>query len=170
MWNNNYRWWTKLRQRRGRRWHRPPIDLDLHTVLKNFIQAFPTFADWRTFLGDTTLQGWAKEWSLGCVNLASWLPLAAGREFTQPSDPFFVQPCTYVKHWVRFLWRTVKQVYQEKSTPGNSIYQIAPLRGGRRGQKTWRRLDNCKPDPTRRVLIWPWCNWGVEMGSAEVCN
>ena len=28
------------------------------------------------------IQGWAKEWSLGCANLASWLPLAAGAEFT----------------------------------------------------------------------------------------
>ena len=25
-----------------------------------------------------TLQGWCKEWSLGCVNPAPWLPLAAG--------------------------------------------------------------------------------------------
>ena len=24
------------------------------------------------------IQGWAKEWSLGCVNPASWLPLAVG--------------------------------------------------------------------------------------------
>ena len=30
------------------------------------------------------VQGWAKEWTLGCVNPTSWLPLAAGGEFTQP--------------------------------------------------------------------------------------
>ena len=34
-------------------------------------------------------QGWAKEWTLGCVNPASWLPLAVGGEFTQ----LRVQPC-----------------------------------------------------------------------------
>ena len=30
-----------------------------------------------------TIQGLAKEWAIGCVNFASWLPLAAGGEFTQ---------------------------------------------------------------------------------------
>ena len=30
------------------------------------------------------IQRWAITWALGCVNLASWLHLAAGREFTQP--------------------------------------------------------------------------------------
>ena len=30
------------------------------------------------------MQRWAKEWALGCVNPASWHPLAARREFTQP--------------------------------------------------------------------------------------
>ena len=39
------------------------------------------------------MQGWAKEWSLGCVNPASWLPLAAGGEFTQPRDHSLAQPC-----------------------------------------------------------------------------
>ena len=39
------------------------------------------------------VRGWAKEWSLGCVNPASWLPLAAGREFPQPGDHSFAQPC-----------------------------------------------------------------------------
>ena len=30
------------------------------------------------------IQRWAIRWSLGCVNPASWLPLATGCEFTQP--------------------------------------------------------------------------------------
>ena len=42
-----------------------------------------------------TLQGWAKEWALGCVYPASWLPLAAGGEFTQPRAHSFAQPCMY---------------------------------------------------------------------------
>ena len=42
-----------------------------------------------------TLQGSAKEWSLGCANPASWLPLAAEGEFTQPRDHSFAQLCTY---------------------------------------------------------------------------
>ena len=29
------------------------------------------------------VQGWAKEWTLGCVNSASLLPLDAGGQFTQ---------------------------------------------------------------------------------------
>ena len=41
----------------------------------------------------TCVQGWAKERSLGCVNTASWLPLATRLEFTQPRDHSFAQPC-----------------------------------------------------------------------------
>ena len=41
----------------------------------------------------THVEGWAKEWTLGCVNPASWLSLAAGGEFTQPRDHSFAQPC-----------------------------------------------------------------------------
>ena len=40
------------------------------------------------------VQGWAKEWALGCVNPASWLSLAAGGEFTQPRAHSFAQPCS----------------------------------------------------------------------------
>ena len=40
------------------------------------------------------LQGSAKEWSLGCVIPASWLPLAAGARFTQPRDHCLADPCT----------------------------------------------------------------------------
>ena len=32
-------------------------------------------------------------WFLGCLNPASWLPLAAGREFTQPRAHSFAQLC-----------------------------------------------------------------------------
>ena len=32
----------------------------------------------------SSVQGSTKRWALGCVNIASWLPLAAGRENTQP--------------------------------------------------------------------------------------
>ena len=39
------------------------------------------------------LQGSAKRWTLGCVNPASWLSLAAGDEFTQPTAHSFAQPC-----------------------------------------------------------------------------
>ena len=39
------------------------------------------------------LQGWAKKWFLGCVNPASWLPLAARREFTQHRDHSFAHSC-----------------------------------------------------------------------------
>ena len=42
------------------------------------------------------VQGWAKEWALGCVNPASWLSLAAGGEFTQPRAHSFAQPCTFL--------------------------------------------------------------------------
>ena len=45
------------------------------------------------------VQGWAKEWYLGCVNTVSWLPLATRREFTQPGEHSFAQPCR-VEIWV----------------------------------------------------------------------
>ena len=41
-----------------------------------------------------TVQRWAKKCSLGCVNPASWLPLAAGHEFTQPRANLLADPCT----------------------------------------------------------------------------
>ena len=40
------------------------------------------------------LHTWTKNWTLGCVNPASTLPLAAGGEFTQPRDHSFAQPCS----------------------------------------------------------------------------
>ena len=40
------------------------------------------------------LQGWAKEWTLGCVNPTSWLPPTAGGEFTQPRAHSFAHLCT----------------------------------------------------------------------------
>ena len=45
-------------------------------------------------------RGWAEEWSLGCVNPTSWLPLAARREFTQPTDHSFAQSCIYMFVWM----------------------------------------------------------------------
>ena len=44
-----------------------------------------------------TLQGWAKEWALGCVNSP---PAAGGSDeagFTQPRAHFFAQPCIYFR-------------------------------------------------------------------------
>ena len=40
------------------------------------------------------LQSWANEWSLGCMNPASLLPLATGSEFTQPRAHLLADPCT----------------------------------------------------------------------------
>ena len=34
------------------------------------------------------------EWSLGCVNPSSWLPVATGNEFTQPRACLLADPCT----------------------------------------------------------------------------
>ena len=39
------------------------------------------------------VQGWAKELNLGCVNPASWLPLASGGEFMQPTAHLLADPC-----------------------------------------------------------------------------
>ena len=50
-----------------------------------------------------TVQGWAKEWSLGCVIPASWLPLAAGGEFTQPTAHLLADPCMPAKYQVAGL-------------------------------------------------------------------
>ena len=43
----------------------------------------------------STIQGSAKEWSLGCVIPASWSPLAAGAHFTQTRDHSLADPCMY---------------------------------------------------------------------------
>ena len=40
-----------------------------------------------------SLQGWAKEWTLGCVNPGSLWPRGGG-EFTQPRDHSFAQSCS----------------------------------------------------------------------------
>ena len=40
------------------------------------------------------VQGWAKEWALGCANPASWLSPAAGGEFTQPRAHSFAHLCS----------------------------------------------------------------------------
>ena len=54
------------------------------------------------------IQGSAKRWALGCMNPASWLPMAMGREFTQPRDYLTIaQPCSpncTSKHFN--LWRS----------------------------------------------------------------
>ena len=44
-------------------------------------------------LKGSRVQGWAKEWSLGCVIPASWTPLAAGARFMQSRDHFVADPC-----------------------------------------------------------------------------
>ena len=44
--------------------------------------------------GPTLYNAGQKEWTLGCVNPSSWLPLAAEREFTQPRVHSFAQPCS----------------------------------------------------------------------------
>ena len=41
------------------------------------------------------IQRWAIWWALGCVKPASWLPLAAGREFTQPRACLIAQLCMF---------------------------------------------------------------------------
>ena len=51
-----------------------------------------------------TLQGWEKKWALGCVNPASWLPPAAGGEFTQPRAHSFAHlgihmRYSHIKKW-----------------------------------------------------------------------
>ena len=40
------------------------------------------------------VQGSAKRWTLGFVNPCSWLPLTAGRKFTQPRAHLLADPCT----------------------------------------------------------------------------
>ena len=43
------------------------------------------------------IQGLAKRWVLGCVITASWLPLAAGGEFTQPRSHLLADTCIPVR-------------------------------------------------------------------------
>ena len=52
------------------------------TLLETDEDARPTASD---------IQRWAIRWALGCVNPVSWLPLAAGREVTQPRTYLIAQ-------------------------------------------------------------------------------
>ena len=65
------------------------------------------------FEGYCYVQGWAKEWFLGCVNPASWLPLVAGRKFTQPGAHLIAQLCSTYARNARLLARM-----RELSPPG----------------------------------------------------
>ena len=53
---------------------RPSLVLWVHLCVPLVLGALILSGD-RNF---ADIQGWAKEWTLGCVNPASWLPLAAG--------------------------------------------------------------------------------------------
>ena len=44
------------------------------------------------------VQGSAIRWALGCVNPASWFPLAVGGKFTQPRVHLLADPCTAKHH------------------------------------------------------------------------
>ena len=44
------------------------------------------------------IQGSAIRWALGCVNPASWFPLAVGGKFTQPRVHLLADPCTAKHH------------------------------------------------------------------------
>ena len=67
------------------------------------------------------VQGWAKEWSLGCVNLASLLPLVAGHEFTQPRDHSFAQPCNFPE-FVLGTFGTIILLNKEGAPLQTSVY------------------------------------------------
>ena len=47
------------------------------------------------------VQGSTKSWAWGCMILPSWLPLATGREFTQPRAQLLREPRRKVYHYLR---------------------------------------------------------------------
>ena len=57
----------------------------LRNLLQNIWQVIPHSSV------DLSIQRSAKRWALGCVNPTSWLPLATGREFTQPRAHLIAQ-------------------------------------------------------------------------------
>ena len=57
-----------------------------------------------------TIQGSAKEWSLGCVNPASWPPVGAEAHFTQPRDHFLADPCV-VLLGIRAVCLTIADIF-----------------------------------------------------------
>ena len=62
------------------------VGLHINCILQSFVYS----AKYKHYL----LQESVRKWSLGCVNPASSLPLAAGHEFTQPRAHSFALPCT----------------------------------------------------------------------------
>ena len=63
-----------------------PLGIDKSVILTLWWLIMWFFSIWGFPKLSYTVQGSAKEWFLGCVNPASGLPLAVGREFTQPRD------------------------------------------------------------------------------------
>ena len=63
-------------------------------------------------LHEHTAGNWLnKRWSLGCVNPASWLPLAAVGDFTQPRAHLLADPCTrrvFISEWSNLKFRHVR--------------------------------------------------------------
>ena len=54
--------------------------------------------------GKKSIKRWAIRWTLGCVNPASWLPLAAGRKFTQLRAHLIAQALFCSHCHKTFLW------------------------------------------------------------------
>ena len=73
-----------------------PVDVHYRPRHHHFLQSRPFVRRGlvRLLKISDHVQGWAKEWALGCVNPAFWLPPAAGGEFTQPRAHSFVHLCT----------------------------------------------------------------------------
>ena len=65
--------------------------------------------------GKKSIKRWAIRWTLGCVNPASWLPLAAGRKFTQ-LRAHLIAPALFCSHIaIKLSCGTLPQGYRKAS-------------------------------------------------------
>ena len=107
-----------------------------------------------------SVQGWAKEWPLGCENPASLLPLAAGGEFTQPRDYSFAHPCTRLGENIchatgnHFFYSTYSSLYFQKKNK-NYGEDFATRYISLRHAKAMYKLKNglqlkCRSDKSQR--------------------
>ena len=75
----------------------------------------------------TSIQGWAKEWALGCVIPASWLPLTAeesSRNLGTTLSPLPVHEIIFIRKWVKYRsydhWLTLSSYKIVSATEGLS--------------------------------------------------
>ena len=101
--------------------------------------------------GPTLYNAGQKEWTLGCVNPSSWLPLAAEREFTQPRVHSFAQPCSLLPPLLFSGSETRFVISKEGSCKRSSQISLYIQQGNK---KERGRKENCNSKEGKEGNSW----------------